>query len=199
MKNIHLHMAIRVRETIHDLTNSNFDPDVLLPKNVSLATSRASSIYKRHGKISEESLFYALESNGYKVKRGFKAAYGKKGKKYEIDIVVYDSARKVINIIEVKRGLGAHDTDGHRGMIKRLRAAKKAQAEIRTALGIPLSDTPGISLCVLGYYGNKSDSVAKGIKNIDMEFIASTFGSKITQFVSEVDDYFRFKIKPLHI
>ena len=56
-------MAKDVRKTVKALSEVDFDPDVIVSLNASLATSKISSIYKRHGNILQKALAVAIGKN----------------------------------------------------------------------------------------------------------------------------------------
>jgi hypothetical protein len=157
-------MASTVRQTVKTLENGKFAADVLVTRSASSATSKISSIYKRHGTIN--------------------ASY-RKG--LWIDLILYDG--KVLRIFEVKRGLGKHDSDAKKGIKKRLNTAKLESNQIFKKCKItPVSN---VECGVVSYYGTHAK--ATGFKQLTRNGLEKEFAG-ISNFIKEVDNYLKFKL-----
>jgi hypothetical protein len=100
-------MATFVRQTITNLEKAKFQVDMLVPPNASMATSRISSAYKRHGSILQRALAMAISTDpDYTVweEAGFTDPAYPNG--LQIDLAVFCKQNSCFEVFEVKRGLG---------------------------------------------------------------------------------------------
>jgi hypothetical protein len=143
-------MASAVRRTVSTLGDGNFAVDVLVGSNASSATSKISSIYKRHGTILQRALSVAISTDpAWHAWDELPLSHIDYPKGLNIDLVLYDGTK--LRIFEVKRGLGRHDSDAKRGITKRLNTAKDEHGQIFKKCNIaPVSH---VECCVVSYYG----------------------------------------------
>ena len=181
-------IARAVRATAKALASAKFKLDPLVSAGASLATSRVSSSYKRHGKLIEQGLAVALNTcSGLTAwsKECFSHSAYTNG--FEVDLIVHDSWANQLDIFEIKRG-GDQDSDATRGIKKRLAAAQSCLPEIiqRYNLGCRTSQVHEVS-----YYGSSNKSKRPKLNHRDL---SRRYGPELSAFIDEISDYYRFKI-----
>jgi hypothetical protein len=181
-------MASAVRQTIKTLENGKFAADVLVTPSASSATSKISSIYKRHGAILQKALGIAINTDptwtAWDELELSNAAY-RKG--LRIDLILYDG--QVLRIFEVKRGLGKQDSDAKRGIKKRLSTAKLESNQIFQKCKI--TPVNNVECGVVSYYGAHAE--AAGFKQLTRDGLENEFAG-ISHFIEEIDNYLKFKL-----
>lgn len=182
-------LASTVRSTISTFSEAQFDSDILVSTDASLATSKISSVYKRHGNILQKAIAVAIGTDpNWKVWSEVKLVHRDYQKGLFVDVVLYNG--KTLFVFEVKRGLGRHDSDAKKSIAKRLRTARSEASQIfRTLKLAPVSD---VKCFIVSYYGNKAKAV--GFTQLTASDLDKMFGSEVSEFVGEVDDYLKFKL-----
>jgi hypothetical protein len=181
-------MASAVRQTVKTLENGKFAADVLVTRSASSATSKISSIYKRHGTILQKALGIAINTDptwtAWDEVELSNASY-RKG--LRIDLILYDG--KVLRIFEVKRGLGKQDSDAKKGIKARLNTAKLESNQIFKKCKI--TPVANVECGVVSYYGTHAK--AAGFRPLTRDGLEKEFAG-ISNFIEEVDNYLKFKL-----
>lgn len=183
-------LASVVRDTIGTFSEAKFDSDVLVSEHASQATSKISSVYKRHGNILQKAIATAIGTDpNWKVSNEVELVHPDYPKGLFIDIVLYN--HNSLQIFEVKRGLGRHDSDAKKSIAKRLQTASSEASQIFKTLGLP--PVSHVECFVVSYYSNKAKT--DGFKQLTADDLDQMYGSEVGKFVREVDDYLKFKLE----
>ena len=91
--------------------------------------------------------------------------------------------------MEVKRGLGKHDSDAKRGVIKRLTSAEDERNQIFRKCRIAPVGT--VECCVVSYYGDHAR--VNGFARLTRDDLEKEFPG-LANFILEVDEYLKFKL-----
>jgi hypothetical protein len=179
-------MATAVRKTMSKLDEGDFAADVLVDSGASRATSKISSIYKRHGTILQKALAIAIATDpAWEAWDELPLSHKDYPKGLKLDLVLY--GRGSLRIFEVKRGLGKQDSDAKKGITNRLTTASNERSQIFKNCGIqPINN---VKCGVVSYYGKFGK--AKGIKQFTRDGLESEFAG-LSKFIDEVDDYLKF-------
>jgi hypothetical protein len=182
-------LASTVRDTIRTFAEAKFESDVLVSSDASVATSKISSVYKRHGNVLQKAIAVAIGTDpNWKVGNEVELVHPDYPQGLHVDTVLHDG-RKLI-IFEVKRGLGQHDSDAKKSIAKRLLTAKAEAPQIFKKLKLP--PVVDVDCFIVSYYGDKA--TAKGFKQLTAADVDKMFGPEVSQFIGEVDDYLKFKL-----
>jgi hypothetical protein len=183
-------MAAMIREKVHKLQATTFNIDPLVPDSASIATSRISSAFKHHGHLLQAALFTAIGTCGdYQTWNEVPLTDPSNNEGFQIDLLVFNKKTQLLEAFEVKRG-GKHDSDAKKGIRKRLQAAKLASSQFCTSVGISCKNVEtGVITC-----HGKPVNVA-GHKNFTKDDLDAKFGSALSSFVDEVDDYYKFRLR----
>jgi hypothetical protein len=181
-------MASAVRQTVKTLENGKFAADVLVTRSASSATSKISSIYKRHGTILQKALGIAINTDpAWKAWDEVELSNASYRKGLWIDLILYDG--RVLRIFEVKRGLGKHDSDAKKGIKNRLDTAKLESNQIFQKCKIP--PVSNVECGVVSYYGPHAK--AAGFMQLTRNELEKEFAG-ISNFIEDVDSYLKFKL-----
>lgn len=179
-------MATEIRKTVHGLETTEFNLDPLVPRNASIATSRISSAFKRHGTLLQKALAVAIETcTDVQVWNERQLTHPDYKNGLNIDLIIYDNNARSLDIFEIKRGLGSHDSDAKKGINKRLDAARASASQ----LSLPYKD---MHTYVVSYYGTRMNT--KRHTKLSKSDIDIKYGAGVSRFVDEVDDYYKSKL-----
>jgi hypothetical protein len=132
-------LAAMIRETVDTLQATKFTLDPLVTASASLATSRISSAFKRHGYLLQAALATAISTcPDFQTWNEVPCAHPLYKNGLKIDLFVFDKKKRLLEVFEIKRG-GKHDSDAKKGIERRLQAAKDVSAQFCTSHGIQCS------------------------------------------------------------
>jgi hypothetical protein len=207
-----------IRATIRDLRNTEFSRDPLAGARYSKVTSVFSSAYKRHGNILERTIFEILKSKPHlevwtedrffvsetvdqqatlniddplAIMRMNKRYEAGRGRKLQIDILVFNKNTKSIGAYEIKRGHGDHDAGKKRQMIRDALCTQlllKSYAETRDL------KPRKVNSHFIFYYGKRSIPAPFGLTGAEID---RHFGFKVRHKVEAVNAYFRTQLYSL--
>jgi hypothetical protein len=181
-------MASAVRLTVDRLRDGKFAVDVVVGSSASHATSKISSIYKRHGTILHKALGVAISTDpNWSAWHELPLSHKSFPNGLNIDLVLYDG--NILRILEVKRGLGKHDSDAKKSISKRLKAAESKSSQIFSRCKI--KPVNYVECSVVSYYGKHAK--AAGFKQLTKDALEQEFAG-ISSFIQEVDEYLRFRL-----
>jgi hypothetical protein len=192
-----------------------FDTDPLVAPYFSRVASVVSSAYKRHGHILEAALTRALEtaphlqvwtepdfrltsaavslalSSGDATALKSSLPYDGTGRRAQVDLLVYDTARRRLGAYESKRGTSPNDAGKNRSIIADLRGVQMLLRSYGERRGLDVEEA---AARVVFYYG------AGGIGppwSLDRAQLDEHFGAPIVAHVERVNAYFGARLNEL--
>lgn len=207
-----------VRATIRDLKSTEFSRDPLAGARYSKITSIFSSAYKRHGNILERTILEVLKGQPHlevwredrffvsgavdqqvtlnlddpgSIIRMNKPYEESRGRKLQIDIIVFNKKTKTIGAYEIKRGHGDHDAGKKRQM---LRDALCTQLLLKSYAKSRNFRPRKVVSHFIFYYGKRSIPTPFGLIGSEID---GHFGFSIRRKVEAVNKYFRSQLHNL--
>jgi hypothetical protein len=150
------HMAQEVRRTIGDIEGKVFERDPLVVPSASLAASKISSAYKRHGLILEEALRTALNTRSDLWASEDNIAVPIRTNPIQVDLVTYEGNKRALKAYEIKRASNNLDAEARHSIEERLTALLGALPSYATSKKWRATT---FDVAVVGYYDRASSSI----------------------------------------
>jgi hypothetical protein len=143
------HMATEIRRTIGDITEKAFEKDPLVVPGASLATSKISSAYKRHGLILEEAVRTALNTRSDLRAWEDNIVVPVRNNPIQVDLVTYQANTQTLKAYEIKRGFNNQDAEARHSIEERLTALLSVLPSYATSKNLSAT---AFDVAVVGYY-----------------------------------------------
>jgi hypothetical protein len=181
------YMAKEIRRTVAGIARKKFQRDPLVVPDASLATSKISSAYKRHGLILEKALLTALNTRGDVQAWTAKIRVPIRTRPIQVDLITFHTTTRTVTAYEIKRGFGNHDTEARFAIEQRLTAI----LGVLQAHAVSRHLSPAVEgVAAVGYYGQLGPRIGPH-RVIAAAGFPSEFGPATAAFVEAVNDYFR--------